>query len=344
VEQPSFVSLAMNFALGGVVVSLLLLSGEYYVGSRRTSLAALALSAILLLAAAGLHAASFAAELTIPLAALAAMALAGAMLRSSAIRQALGHVAQPACWWCLGLATSVAAAVYVLGYANPRPKMDDLPMHQASAYHMLPESVAVTDAGRELPLCAYDESDDGLLDQELSIINLVQYSHQIIRIAEPSARSNCHGWVYFGGQYAVRSRDVDTILADNGYAPVEQPAPGDVATYRGSSDEITHSALVRLVREDGAVIVESKWGPLGVYLHPVEIQPYGLRRTYYHSDRSGHLVRVLPTTSRSADESPLASTESHDDPSPLLSALRASSTRRNPYDRPTLRIPGQRKS
>jgi hypothetical protein len=214
---------------------------------------------------------------------------------------------------------------------------------------MLPALLAVTDAGRELPLCAYDDS-PSFDQQELSVINLQQYQHQIIRIAEPSPRSNCHGWVYLGGQYAVRSRDVDTILSDNGYAVVKQPAAGDLAIYRNPTGDITHSAVVRMVREDGMAFCESKWGPLGVYLHPVAVQPYGPDYHYYRSERTGHLVTVLPTTSHESEGSPLAAglplTEEAGplDPLPLLSTSRVNPARRPVYDRPTLRVPGQRRT
>ena len=274
---------------------------------------------------------------------LAVVAIAGVAIRSSHVRQGFDRLVQPVSLWSLALAGSVAAAFFVIWGAAPVTNMNDLPAPSAVAYHLIPTVVAITDTGRELPLCAYDDTDTLLLEEQ-NIINLEQYAHQIIRIAEPSARANCHGWVYVGGQYAVRSRDVNSILSDNGYGAVADPAVGDLAIYSAGNDEITHTALVRIVREDGSVVCESKWGPLGVYLHPVAVQPYGSHIKYYRSERGNHLVTVLPTTSRPTEESPLALAHDPLDPLPLLSATRLKPTRRPIYERPAVRVPGQRKT
>jgi len=39
--------------------------------------------------------------------------------------------------------------------------------------------------------------------------------------------------------------------------------------------------------------VESKWGPLGRYLHPPECQPWGGHFSYYRSSRDGHQLRIV---------------------------------------------------
>jgi hypothetical protein len=344
VEHSSLISLALHFAIGGVACSLVLFATEYYGGSRRTSVMALLLAGVLLLAATGMHFAGFSVEWTVPLPLLATLTLAGLLMRVSAVREMASRIAHPLTMWSLVLVASIAAAVFVLGGANPPPDANDLPLPTVTGFHYIPTVVAVTDTGRELPLCAYDET-DSLHREELSILQLEQYAHQIIRIAEPATRSNCHGWVYCGGQYAVRSRDVDAILTDNGYEAVTKPAVGDVAIYRTAGNEVAHTGLVRLVREDGSVICESKWGPLGVYLHPVACQPYGAYHTYYRSQRGSHLVTVLPTTSRPADDgAPLASADDSLDPLPMLSATPAKPTRRPIYERPSLRVPGQRRT
>lgn len=304
VEQHSFIALLLNFAVLGVLCSLVLLATEYYWGSRRTSVIALFLATFLLAAGAVCHFASLDGTLAIAMAAVSSLCIAGSLLRSQYVRQWASHAAHPVMMWCLVLLASVAAALFVIGGANPPGDTTDLPVPAAAGFHILPSVVAITDTGRELPLCAYDEADT-LAEEERNTLNIERYRHLIIKIAEPSAQCNCHGWVYFGGQYAVRSRDVGAILADNRYEVVEQPAVGDLAIYK-SGDEITHTALVRVVREDGLVICESKWGPLGVYLHPVDVQPYGTNHKFYRSDRGSHLVTVLPTTSRPLDDVPLA--------------------------------------
>ena len=108
---------------------------------------------------------------------------------------------------------------------------------------------------------------------------------------------NCHGWVFTGGRHWVGPGEVRTILAENGYAPVTAPRPGDLAVYR-LGGEITHTAVVRVAEPGLPVLVEGKWGWLGVYLHPADASNYGKGVTYYRSPRSGHLLAGLaPVTS-----------------------------------------------
>jgi hypothetical protein len=169
----------------------------------------------------------------------------------------------------------------------------------------------------------------------------------LIRLAPPTVESNCHGWVYTGGRFAVRSRDVQAILDDNSYSMVAGPQAGDLVIYRDANHQIAHTGLVRLVKEDGSVIVESKWGPLGVYLHPVLAQPYGSRFAYYRSRRDGHLLAVLPSFSLPPVEETLARGDlpaPEDAADPVYSAARGKPVKRQIYERPTIRVPGQRKT
>jgi hypothetical protein len=114
-----------------------------------------------------------------------------------------------------------------------------------------------------------------------------------IRIAGPDAACKCHGWVFTGGQFGVASEDVDAILADNGYLAVSEPRENDVVIYRDDLGRVRHTGLVRFVGADGLVLVESKWGPLGLYLHPPQDQPYGTFFNYYHSPRPGNELRLV---------------------------------------------------
>lgn len=120
---------------------------------------------------------------------------------------------------------------------------------------------------------------------------------RLIRLAGPSVQSNCHGWVYAGGRFAIQSRDVPALLRDNGYLQIETPQAGDVVIYRSESGAVEHTGLVRFVEPGGLTLVESKWGPLGVYLHPVTAQPYGNSHAFYRSPRAGNLVTIVPRSS-----------------------------------------------
>ena len=64
---------------------------------------------------------------------------------------------------------------------------------------------------------------------------------------------------------------------------------GDLVVYRQGST-ISHTAVVRYVTEGQPVLVEGKWGTLGVYLHPADKSFYGTEFTFHRSGRSGHLL------------------------------------------------------
>jgi len=133
--------------------------------------------------------------------------------------------------------------------------------------------------------------------------SLASLSKQAISRGPPSGASNCHGWVFTGGRYGIRGRDVPAILADNGYARVDAPAPGDACVYRSGDGEVSHTALVRAVCDDGTVLVEGKWGWLGVYLHPAAASCYGTEFHYYRTARKSHLLAAFTGTPTSAAKS-----------------------------------------
>jgi len=119
------------------------------------------------------------------------------------------------------------------------------------------------------------------------------FQTKVLRLTGPNADCNCHGWIFTGGQYGIRNSDVPMILADNGYLRVESPQEGDLAIY-DNRGEYTHSGRVRLTRPEGGVLIESKWGPFGVFLHALDAQPFSGVCTFYRSPRSGHRLEIQP--------------------------------------------------
>jgi hypothetical protein len=244
------------------------------------------------------------------------------------------------------LMLSIAAGVYVNCAAHATSSCDvDLPLVAGAGFHSIDGLVAVTDLGQPLPLIAYDD-EESLGEVERQYLGAKSFEHQIIRIAGPSTACNCHGWVYTGGRFAIQSRYIDDLLSDNGYVVVEQPQPDDLVIYRGPAGTVEHTGLVRLAGKDGLVLVESKWGPLGVYLHPVDSQPYGTSRGFYRSPRAGHLVSIVPQGSVPETRLPalarLHPTGADEiDASATVRRLRSGEAK--VYERPILRIPGQRK-
>ena len=159
--------------------------------------------------------------------------------------------------------------------------------------------VAKTDRGSGIHLLSVGEhqSAEYLAESEHQTILSGPLSEYIIRRGPPDDASNCHGWVFSGGKFAIRGAEVDTILAENEYEPVTAPLAGDLCVYRNDTDGVAHTAIVRSVLEDGTVLVEGKWGRLGVFLHPVDHSAYGTHYTYHRTDRGTHVLRSIPGSS-----------------------------------------------
>jgi hypothetical protein len=156
-----------------------------------------------------------------------------------------------------------------------------------------------TDRGSQVPLkepiAARPAAE--YLAREQKVLNNPAYANALIRRGQPTDGSNCHGWVFAGGRFWVGGDAVEGILRENGYAEVSNPAPGDLVVYR-NEETVLHTAVVRYVSGGLPVLVEGKWGSLGVYLHPVDKSCYGTGYKFYRSPRPGHL---LAGTGSSAD-------------------------------------------
>ena len=126
----------------------------------------------------------------------------------------------------------------------------------------------------------------------------------IIDVEEPSKDYNCHGWVFTGGKHFLRGCDVDLILKDNGYQAISQPKENDIVIYRCADGRILHTGLVRVVLVDGTILIESKWGAAGRYLHRPENQPYSTLFEYYRGCSASHLIQLKDLPSSSTKELP----------------------------------------
>ena len=150
---------------------------------------------------------------------------------------------------------------------------------------------AATDRGTPIVLkeAAEHREPSTLLEPEEKTLRASPIRDHMIRRSAPFDGSNCHGWVFAGGKFYLSPDDVEAILKENGYQEVHQPLPGDLVVYR-QGGVVAHTALVRYVTEGQPVLVEGKWGVLGVYLHPADKSFYGTEYTFHRSARSGHLL------------------------------------------------------
>jgi hypothetical protein len=165
----------------------------------------------------------------------------------------------------------------------------------------VPDRVALTDTGRPVPLFAALNADPATAAAERDQLRRMDLDRHLIQTGGPDRQYNCHGWVFTGGRYWVRGAYVETVLKENGYKAVTRPAANDLAVFRNEAGDVTHTALVRSVTAEGAVLLESKWGQLGRYLHNDTRHAYAAGTgTYYRSARPGHVLRGLDYQQRPA--------------------------------------------
>lgn len=154
------------------------------------------------------------------------------------------------------------------------------------------EYVAVTDRGTALRLYHHaPDPADMEMGQKYEANLRAGMPLKLIQTAAADPACNCHGWVFAAARFHLRGQDVDTVLADNGYAEVAAPRPGDVIVYRSSNGAIQHSGVVRFADGD-QILVESKWGAFGRYIHAPADQPYSDRWAYYHGPRDEKTLRI----------------------------------------------------
>lgn len=175
---------------------------------------------------------------------------------------------------------------------------DDLDLQQMVSTLPTTEISASTDRGRPVTMKVPTERRpqerlEAISDRSLREQRLV---NRVIKYEPSNDASNCHGWVFTGGKYWVGGSDVDSILSDNGYAPVEHPRPGDLVVYRRNG-EVAHTAIVRYVTEGRPILVEGKWGTFGVFLHDVDQSCYRFAHVYYTTSRPTHLLREFANPS-----------------------------------------------
>jgi len=253
---------------------------------------------------------SAAIDFTLLLSSLGAGALASVVLaleycagRNSLARgwhQLLSRFLTPRVIWALVLVASLVGsrylAAHLIGGFGSDPEqhavdLQDVPVLDRQAY---------TDKGRPIALFHFalhtsaDEVEQFMQASET-------HQRQVIRLANANPATNCHGWVFLSGEYGLRDFEVHQILEDNGYVAVESPQEGDVAIYTRDG-KIAHSGLARRPGPHGPILVESKWGAFGLYLHAPDKQPFGGVCTFYRSPRAGHAIHLPPATSASAAE------------------------------------------
>jgi hypothetical protein len=104
----------------------------------------------------------------------------------------------------------------------------------------------------------------------------------VIQTGPPDESYVCHDWALGQGAAEHVEGNIDDVLRKRGYRRVPRPWLGDVIIYRGPNGSIMHSGLVKAVGKNGFVLVESKWGALGRYLHEPKIEGLDASYAFYH--------------------------------------------------------------
>ncbi len=280
-------------ALSAVMIAAALLVLEFF-GTRRLARHAPGMLAMLL----GCGAlAAWIMNLNAPAlgaASLAALLLVAWPVSFEAARQRMTRLLTPKVAWALVLGMSLIASRYLAAHVlhsldrqSPPQSVDleDLPVRLTEA---------LTDKGRTIGLFHFKIHSTAAEIQQF--IDTHEDRSQIIRLQEPNSAANCHGWVFTGGAFGIRDPEIASILKDNAYTEVTEPREGDVAIYV-SDHSITHSGLVRMADKHAPILIESKWGPLGVYLHTIDQQPFPGACHFYRSSRPDHLLVMRPSNS-----------------------------------------------
>ncbi|MEJ5276178.1 MAG: hypothetical protein WHU94_09735 [Thermogemmata sp.] len=240
------------------------------------------------------------------------------------LRSALLVVAGP----CLALAG-------ILQFERREDQMADAVIEEMMLIHgvagnvQVRDAVAITDRGRHIPLGEPIEvrSPETVQAAEKRYLESTRYIDNVILRGFGDDRSNCHGWVFTAGRYLLSGQDVLKILEDNGYQEVSDPRPNDLAVYFNPDYGVTHTAIVRYVSPDQPVLVEGKWGNLGIYLHPVDSCPYGANFKFYRTRRPHHLLTIVehkPSADGTSSPSPApASSQPDGDPPPASGNMSA---------------------
>jgi hypothetical protein len=176
---------------------------------------------------------------------------------------------------------------------------------------LVEDQYATTDLGTKIRLYRREVTEEDYAKfARYSALTIQGVTEKAMRRDVPSKSSNCHGWVFTGGNHILSSSDVPQVLNENGYRQVDTPTINDIVTYQDKDGIVIHTGVVRALYDGRIPMVESKWGMTAVYVHLVNEQPYSENHSFWRSNRSSHQL----TTYRAAKFNlEMAGISSHDD-------------------------------
>jgi hypothetical protein len=239
---------------------------------------------------------------------LVALPSEGALSLAQGIRAALLHPQGRRAGAGLVLVGGMSVAAWlVVNQADPSQVLsaNDLSDFESAAADLLKSekvepSPLCTDKGRVIAVsqvCKHQDSLSFLFEGQLAMLQRQGLFDQVIHLPLGWQNCNCHGYVFTAGHYYLSGDEVPLILEDNGYRETRHPKAGDVAVYRDATGKVIHTAVVRGATGEGIVLVESKWGSVGRFLHRSDIHCYTETASclYYRSPRKGNQLRGIYT-------------------------------------------------
>jgi hypothetical protein len=128
-----------------------------------------------------------------------------------------------------------------------------------------------------------------------SAIEMFKSDHPDAKLRSSSSVYNCVGHVFAGRRTHVSSDHLPMILEKDGYYKVsdlQRLWVGDIVVYENAEGEATHVGQVVEIQssvQDGGrkVMILSKWGTYGEYLHEISDVPsmLGAPKTYWSERR-----------------------------------------------------------
>ncbi len=126
-------------------------------------------------------------------------------------------------------------------------------------------------------LVVVGEPERELTTYEVNICNSISISGAT-RVNEPTAVYNCHSyaWYYTSIYNPYWICDVGPFIDDNACSTafdVNSAQVNDIVVYLNENGVPLHSGVVSSIDSSGNLIVKSKWGQAGVYIHAIDSVP-----------------------------------------------------------------------
>jgi hypothetical protein len=289
-------------AVGGILTGLTALLARHRKIALPAWRAPLVLAVVLALVGAGTLAIDLPAQVWQPALALAVVWLVFGLGRLGCLEKAARGLSHPRVQAGMLSLVSGSLLAWHVCEINRREEqdLDAAESHLAAiprppALDRVETSSALTDAGTQIPLFHVrpGSTAKSKATAEEDILSL-HVNRKLIQTGPACDDYNCHGWVFTRSRFWVLGNSIEQILKENHYQTVSSPEAQDLAVFRDKSGEITHTGVVQSITGDGTVLLESKWGRLGRYIHTCSDHLYSdFTCAYYRSVRTGHLLRGI---------------------------------------------------